>query len=111
MPNFWMVRAGEGGYLFSEFENHNCVAIGWHQDFTDARTLEEVKRKLAQDPETSKGALANAAAMVFKFRSVMDPGDKVVTYDPKTRDTCWARSRVNMPLTRAASPFTATSDQ
>lgn len=85
MANFWMVRAGEAGYLFEEFEQKNCIAIGWEQDFTDAQSLEDVKRKLAEDPDAREGALANAAAMVYKFRHVMDPGDKVVTYDPKSR--------------------------
>jgi restriction system protein len=85
MANFWMVRAGESGYLFKEFERKGCVAIGWEQDFTNAKTLDDVKRILAPDESYRAGALANAAAMVFKFRHVMAVGDKVVTYDPKGR--------------------------
>jgi restriction system protein len=86
MPNFWMVRAGEAGYLFDEFERQQCVAIGWEQDFTNAKTIEDIKRRLAQDENYRAGALANAAAMVFKFRHSMAVGDKVVTYDPKGRE-------------------------
>lgn len=86
MANFWMVRAGESGYLFEDFEEKNCVAIGWEQDFTDTETLEEIKDKLATDPDQRPGALANAAAMVYKFRHAMESGDKVVTYDPKGRE-------------------------
>ncbi len=86
MPGFWMVRAGEGGYLFDEFEKQKCVAIGWEQDFTDVETIEDAKRKLKDDPDTSEGAIANAAAMVFKFRHVMARQDRVVTYNPKTRE-------------------------
>lgn len=85
MANFWMVRAGENGYLFDQFKEKECVAIGWKQDFSDAQTLEDVKDRLAEDPETSEGAIANAAAMVYKFRRVMDIGDRVVTYNPKSR--------------------------
>jgi predicted Mrr-cat superfamily restriction endonuclease len=29
MPHFWMVRAGEGGHLASEFADKGVVAIGW----------------------------------------------------------------------------------
>lgn len=79
-----MVRAGEGGYLFDHFANQNCVAIGWEQDFTDVETLDDAKEVLA-DPDAHQIAVANAAAMVFKFRRVMDEGDRVVTYDPKSR--------------------------
>lgn len=86
MANFWMVRAGESGYLFDEFEAKSCVAIGWEPDITDTDTLEEIKEKLAADPDQRPGALANAAAMVYKFRHVMEPGDRVVTYDPKSRE-------------------------
>lgn len=82
--NFWMVRAGEGGYLFEEFEKKNCVAIGWEQDFTNVETLEDAKAVLA-DPDAHQIAVANAAAMVYKFRQLMSEGDRVVTYDPKSR--------------------------
>jgi hypothetical protein len=27
----WMVRAGEGGWLFEEFERLSIVSIGWHE--------------------------------------------------------------------------------
>lgn len=85
MPNFWMVRAGEGGYLFEEFERNGCVAIGWDGDYTDDETIEDVRDKLRDQYGSNRPGLANAAAMVFKFRRVMQPGDTVVTYDPKTR--------------------------
>jgi hypothetical protein len=31
MTGFWMVRAGDGGRLFAEFERARCVAIGWNK--------------------------------------------------------------------------------
>lgn len=80
-----MVRAGEGGYLFDEFEKNNCVAIGWEGDYTEDQTIEDVRAKLQDQYGSNQPGLANAAAMVFKFRQVMQPGDTVVTYDPKSR--------------------------
>ncbi|HUG40202.1 MAG TPA: hypothetical protein VMM12_06950 [Longimicrobiales bacterium] len=37
--------AGEGGYLFDDFEKKECVAIEWRQDFTDVKTIEEALHK------------------------------------------------------------------
>jgi restriction system protein len=89
MAHFWMVRAGEGGYLVSDFEKASHVAIGWDSagDFTEVKTLDQMRRLLAKVyPDASPAALGNSAAMAFKFRQVMAPGDKVVTYDPGRRE-------------------------
>ncbi len=39
MSKFWMVRAGEGSTLASEFEQNGCVAMGFDGagDFTGLR--------------------------------------------------------------------------
>ncbi len=88
MPRFWMVRAGEGGYLADDFERVEHVAIGWSGfgSFTDVESLHEMRRRIAETERGTKpGAVANSASMAWKFRGVMQPGDRVVTYNPSTR--------------------------
>ena len=44
MPEFWMVRAGEGGYLAKHFERTNHVAVGFKglgRSFREFKTFEE----------------------------------------------------------------------
>jgi restriction system protein len=82
-----MVRAGEGGYLANDFEKSGLAAIGWDGDFTSIRTLQDMRAEMIRMyPEYSHAAMVNAAAMSFKFRQVMKPGDFVVTYDPQRRE-------------------------
>jgi restriction system protein len=89
MTRFWMVRAGEGGYLAEAFEQAGCVAIGWQGagDFTPITTLAEMRQRLIDSSRDEKpGALANSSAMAFKFRAEMGIGHDVVTYDPSKRE-------------------------
>lgn len=89
MPNLWMVRAGEGGYLVDDFERESCVAIGWQEagDFTPIHTLEEMRNRMAASyPDAQPGRLASSASMAFKFRDRIKKGDRVVSYDPAKRE-------------------------
>lgn len=89
MARFWMVRAGEGGYLSEDFEKAGCVALGWSDagDFADVKTREEIKERLRSVyPDYKPGATASSAAMIFKFRHEIEPGDFVVTYDATNRE-------------------------
>jgi restriction system protein len=84
-----MVRAGEGGYLVEEFEKTGHVGLGFEgaKAFTDFKTQNQIKTHLAEVyPGITPSALANAAAIAFKFRHVIKNGDRVVTYDPKRRE-------------------------
>jgi len=85
----WMVRAGEGGYVFEYFKKENCVAIGWKDagDFTSVKTQDDMRKLLSRVyPEEPQGWLGNAAAATFKFRHTMKIGDHVVTYNPQIRE-------------------------
>lgn len=88
MSNFWMVRA-EGGSLISEFERAGCVAIGWTEvgDLTSLRTAEQIRDaiKVAR-PEASSGRISVWTAILHKFRSTIAKGDRVVSYDPDSRE-------------------------
>jgi len=89
MNRFWMIRAGEGGYLVEHFERAGYAGIGWREagDFTGIKTLEQMRERLVQAyPNEKPGWLGNAAAMTFKFRRTIRPGDRVITYDPQRRE-------------------------
>lgn len=88
MPTFWMVRAGEGGYLAKEFVEKGCVAVGFDGvgSFESLTTLERFKSRVREAyPEQTAMQAAVAAGVGHKFRNVMQVGDAVVTYDPKQR--------------------------
>lgn len=88
MPNAWMIRAGEGGYLAEKFAK-GFVAIGWHElgDLTKTKTAEEIREKyLATRLEDKKGAASNAVAMINKFRHGIEVGDWALTYNRETRE-------------------------
>jgi restriction system protein len=87
-PLMWMVRAGEGGYLAEEFRKGSFAAIGWNElgDLTGMDSQDGIyERYVATFPGDKPARVGNAAAMVFKFRSVLKPGQKVTTYNPDTR--------------------------
>lgn len=84
----WMVRAGEGGSLFEEFRHVSTVAIGWAKlgDLGGTQTLDEIKAKMkAEYPAFKPGRMIAASSVVFKFRSELQIGDNVVTYNPAER--------------------------
>lgn len=83
----WMVRAGEQAYAFEDFKK-GYIAIGWNDigDLSDANTQEDIRlRYLNAFPGEHSAKVANAVAMIFKFRHVLQKGAKVLTYDPETR--------------------------
>ncbi|WP_197526028.1 restriction endonuclease [Gemmatimonas aurantiaca] len=88
MPGFWMVRAGEGGYLAKEFVEKECVAVGFDGvgSFEQLTTLGAFKgRLLGVYPDDSPGKRAGAAGVGHKFRTLVQRGDRILTYDPDTR--------------------------
>src|SRR4051794_6341329 len=88
MGNVWMVRAGEGGYLIDEFAR-GYVGIGWDKlgDLGSLTSQKEIYPLYAQAFSTEKlTKVSGAIAMVYKFRSVIKVGDKVITYNPDKRE-------------------------
>lgn len=84
----WMVRAGAGGYLFNDFIEKGCVAIGWNEmgDVSGLHSPEEFKVRLRNlYPADSDGSIAASAATMFRFRQVLKAGDRVVSYSPDRR--------------------------
>ena len=88
MHQGWMIRAGEGGRLFDDFEARQCVAVGWN-DLGDLRQYgshEALRQAFIENYGNAKaGAVANAVAMIRKFRDDIQSGDYVITYSPELR--------------------------
>lgn len=83
-----MVRAGERGYLADEFEQRGFISIGWPGvgDLTSAVTVNDIRAAYTKAyPDAKLGRIGNAVAMIHKFRSVLRPGDHVITYNPAQR--------------------------
>jgi restriction system protein len=83
-----MVRAGEGGEIIDAFAR-GFVAVGWQElgDLTYASTREAIRVRYSKAYPTDKpGKAAGAVAMLFKFRSAMQRGENVVSYDPGSRE-------------------------
>ncbi|TXT17383.1 MAG: restriction endonuclease, partial [Planctomycetota bacterium] len=88
MPKAWMVRAGEGGEVIDDFAR-GFVALGWRElsDLSNATSRETIRAMyLHAFPGHKAGKSFGAIAMLFKFRSVLRQGDKVVSYDPRSRE-------------------------
>ena len=86
MPNFWMVRAGEGGYLIDEFERQSAVSIGWAEagDLSILRSPEAIRQALQRGyPEAKPGTLNVWTGVVHKFRNVFQLGDRVISVRPR----------------------------
>ncbi len=89
MSHFWMIRAGEGGYLASDFERLKCVAVGWSDvgDLTNLRELEQIRAAVSRAyPDSKPGYIIASGSTLYKFRSIIRIGDQVTTYDPVRRE-------------------------
>lgn len=89
MPQGWMIRAGEGGRLFDNFESRSCVAVGWNAlgDLGQYNTDDELRQAYIEHHGNAKpGRTGNAVAMIRKFCDVVQAGDTVITYSPEHRE-------------------------
>lgn len=83
----WMIRA-EGGTLVDVFLEKGIVSIGWHEieDLTSLTTRDMIAKKIqAQWPENPSGRTMAWASVAHRFRSIIQKGDGVITYNPSQR--------------------------
>lgn len=88
MPNIWFVRAAERGRLFEEFAQ-GYVGVGYNDmgDMSDVTEQDEIRTHyLKAYPNGRPGAIGNQVAMFYKFRSVIEVGEPVITYDTQKRE-------------------------
>jgi restriction system protein len=89
MNSFWMVRAGEGGYVVEDFERNGCIAVGWQGtgDLSARSGLDAVREEVQRAyPDMKPVVVRISAGVLFKFAHVMRPGDRVLSYDPHRRE-------------------------
>jgi restriction system protein len=85
---FWMIRAGEGGYMLNEFIEKKIIAIGWSQigDLSKVRDQNEIKSLLSiKYPEYTQPQINNFAAQIYKFRFSIEIGQKILSYNASER--------------------------
>lgn len=85
----WMVRAGEGGRLFDDFDKKKIVAIGFRElgDLTSIPSPSELKKLVKQKFYDQKpGKISIHAGQVIRFRFEFKKGDMILTYNPETRE-------------------------
>lgn len=88
MSKTWMVRAKEGGRLFDVFKDKSVVAIGWTEIGTleALTTREEIATQVARQwPDWHPQKVSMSAGQLYRFRTEMVVGDRIVTYDPGRR--------------------------
>jgi restriction system protein len=85
--SMWMVRSGAGGAEFETFRDRGVVAIGWGmEDWTKYPSKETILARIAAaNPEASPAQNQVGASQVERFLREFRVGDRVVTYDPKSR--------------------------
>ena len=84
-----MVRAGQGGYLVSEFEQQGAVGVGWVEvgDLTGVQDVERIRaRVVAEYPDEGVAKQIITAGQLHKIRTVIQVGDRIVTYDSSQRE-------------------------
>lgn len=85
----WMVRAGHGAVAIDDFRSKNFVAIGWEGggDWTRYANRDEIQAKIAEaNPDNSETQNLVAASQIERFLRELQIGDRVISYDPSSRD-------------------------
>ncbi len=89
MPNAWMVRAGERGWRFDDFEGQSMVSMGWPEmgDLSTLTTRDQFVRRASEVyGPVNKFKLAIWAGQLYRFVREIRVGDLVVTYSPSERN-------------------------
>lgn len=84
----WMIRAGREAFLIDEFEEKQCVGIGWIKliDLSGVKTKKEIADLYGKAyGDQKRGTKAISVGQIARFRFDMQKGDQVVTYDPEKR--------------------------
>lgn len=88
MTNAWMVRAGEGGEAFENFESGGYVAIGWNElgDLSGIKDRDQLRQLMERKyPEWKPRKRLVSVGMVGRFLFEIKKGDSVISYDTDTR--------------------------
>lgn len=92
MSEIWKIIAGDGNRYIQDFEQEQCIAIGWleSKDLSNARTEQELANLYDETyPDGNASVRGNSLACISKFRFAMQVGDVVISYNPGTREYLW----------------------
>ena len=83
----WMIRS-DGGALYDLFKDKSVVAMGWASvgnlsPFSSREALVEAIAR--QWPDWKEGRVRTSAGQLFRFAHEIQPGDRVITYNPQSR--------------------------
>lgn len=93
MAHWYKLAAGQKGVLFQEFVKKEVVAIGWPQlGRVDQVPSREALLELAarRYPDLSPAQCRTVASQVWRFCREVQPGDRIVVFDPATREYAFA---------------------
>jgi restriction system protein len=85
----WMVRSGEGGYLFDEFKKYSIIAIGWNETSALKKnmSLDKIKELIIKNYSDYKdGQIISSSTQIYKFLSTFEIDDYVITYNRIERE-------------------------
>ena len=88
MAKMFMVRSGEGNYLFEQNREKNVITIGWNklEDLTNVKKFEDIKKKMIECyPDSKPQTAAMNAGQVNRFVNLIHSSDYIITYCSEQR--------------------------
>ena len=88
MAKMFMVRSGEGNYLFEQNREKNVITIGWNKldDLTSVKNFDDIKKKMIESyPDSKPQTAAMNAGQVNRFVNLIHPSDYIITYCSEQR--------------------------
>lgn len=88
MAKMFMVRSGEGNYLFEQNREKNVITIGWNklEDLTNVKKFEDIKKMMIENyPDSKPQTAAMNAGQVNRFVNLIHSSDYIITYCSEQR--------------------------
>ena len=88
MAKMFMVRSGEGNYLFEQNRENNVITIGWNklEDLTNVKKFEDIKKMMIENyPDSKPQTAAMNAGQVNRFVNLIHSSDYIITYCSEQR--------------------------
>ncbi len=88
MSKMFMVRSGEGNYLFEQNREKNIITIGWNKlgDLSNVKSFDEIKKMMLRCyPDSKPQTSAMNAGQVNRFVNLVHPSDYIITYCSEQR--------------------------
>ncbi|MBR6125763.1 restriction endonuclease [Candidatus Saccharibacteria bacterium] len=88
MAKMFMVRSGEGNYLFEQNREKNVITIGWNklEDLTNVKKFDDIKKMMIESyPDSKPQTAAMNAGQVNRFVNLIHSSDYIITYCSEQR--------------------------